>query len=216
MRQARPKNIWSFLEKKSNVLHFPVHVPRTRFDASPVLKTGKCRILWPHRWEHDKNPEEFFDVMVELSNAGVEFDLVILGQSYSELPENMPAYKDALQKHIMHMGFVNSKEEYWNWISSCDIVVSTAIHEFFGVAVIEAVALGCYPILPNRLAYPKLFPKDYLYSTKAQLVKKVRKICRENELLQIRSIASHTVLQNLVQNVLSWNMNGVYRDTILE
>ena len=37
-------------------------------------------------------------------------------------------------------------------------MLSTARHEFFGVAVVEALLAGCLPWLPDRLSYPELLP----------------------------------------------------------
>ncbi len=37
-----------------------------------------------------------------------------------------------------------------------DVVVSTALHEFFGIGVVEAIAAGAFPLLPRRLAYPEV------------------------------------------------------------
>jgi hypothetical protein len=42
---------------------------------------------------------------------------------------------------------------------------------------IEACLFGAYPILPNRLVYPEIYPKECLFSTEAQLVKKLKQIC---------------------------------------
>ena len=54
------------------------------------------------------------------------------------------------------------------------MVVSTAVHEFFGIGVIEATSAGAVPLLPDRLAYPELLKTmglegdDYLYDGSAE------------------------------------------------
>jgi glycosyltransferase involved in cell wall biosynthesis len=50
---------------------------------------------------------------------------------------------------------------YRQLLSSCNVVVSTAVQEFFGVSVVEAIAAGCRPVLPDRLSYPSLIPDEY-------------------------------------------------------
>jgi len=40
-------------------------------------------------------------------------------------------------------------------------VLSTAIHEFFDVSIVEAVYGGGLPILPRRLSYPELIPAPW-------------------------------------------------------
>ena len=44
-----------------------------------------------------------------------------------------------------------------------DVVVSTANHEFYGMAVLEAVRAGCRPLVPDRLAYRELFAPEFRY-----------------------------------------------------
>ena len=44
-----------------------------------------------------------------------------------------------------------------------DIVLSTAQHEFQGLAVLQAVASGCLPAVPDRQAYPEIFAGEFRY-----------------------------------------------------
>lgn len=130
---------------------------------APAGQDGVPVIVWNQRWEHDKNPEEFFAVLFELAASGVEFRLVLLGESFRATPPIFAEAKARLAERILHVGFADSPADYAAWLKRGDLVVSTANHEFFGIAVVEAVRAGCRPLLPNRLAYPEFFAGEYLY-----------------------------------------------------
>ncbi len=136
---------------------------------SPVDSTeegGTSResvIVWNHRWEHDKNPDLFFKTLFLLDREKIPFKLAVLGQSFQRRPAIFAEAQKKLAHRILHFGFCQSREEYAGWLQKGDLVVSTAEHEFFGLAVLEAVRAGCRPVLPNRLAYPELFSKEYLF-----------------------------------------------------
>lgn len=46
-------------------------------------KNGPLKILWNHRWEYDKDPVAFFETMFRLKEAGIKFQLVVLGEEKS-------------------------------------------------------------------------------------------------------------------------------------
>jgi glycosyltransferase involved in cell wall biosynthesis len=134
-------------------------------------------ILWNHRWEYDKNPEAFFSMLEQLAEMGVAFRVAIAGESFRNQPEEFLAARERFRERIIHFGYA-TKEQYQALLQRSDIVVSTAIHEFFGIAVVEAIYAGCAPLLPNRLAYPELIPdplhETFLYRTLDDAVSRLR------------------------------------------
>ncbi len=150
------------IREKSVVL--PPGLDFSEIDGAPAAgKTPRPVIVWNHRWEHDKNPEEFFEALYALQGKGVDFGLVVLGQSFREPPPVFARARARLADRLQHWGYVASAAEYAAWLRQGAVVVSTAVHEFFGLAVIEAVRAGCRPLLPARLSYPELFPPEFLY-----------------------------------------------------
>lgn len=121
-------------------------------------------IVWNHRWEHDKNPQKFFRALDLLQQRDIDFRLIVLGQSFDASPECFHQAEKNFKDKIIHYGFVPSYQQYIELLSQGDIVVSTSLHEFYGISIIEAVRAGCVPILPDRLSYPELFDKKFLYS----------------------------------------------------
>jgi glycosyltransferase involved in cell wall biosynthesis len=150
------------LAAKAEVL--PPGLAFEEIDAEPRRPSaGPPVIVWNHRWEHDKDPESFFAALFALDRTGVDFRLIVLGESFRQVPPVFAEAAARLGHRLLHCGYARSRREYAQWLRQGDIVVSTARHEFFGLAVLEAVRAGCRPLLPARLSYPELFPAEFLY-----------------------------------------------------
>jgi glycosyltransferase involved in cell wall biosynthesis len=151
------------IRAKAGVL--PPGVDYTDIDREkpPDAPKAPATVLWNHRWEHDKDPELFFRTLLELAQEGVDFGVVVVGESFQRRPEIFREARERLGRRILRMGYVKSTRQYARWLRRGQVAVSTARHEFFGMAVLEAVRAGCRPLLPRRLSYPEIFPGKYLY-----------------------------------------------------
>ena len=59
-----------------------------------------------------------------------------------------------LSTHVDQWGYLETHQQYQQSLAKTDLFVSTALHEFFGISVVEAIAAGAYPLVPRALAYP--------------------------------------------------------------
>lgn len=140
-------------------------------------------IIWNHRWEYDKNPAPFFRTLQRLSGEGYAFRLALLGENPQYHPREFETARETLSDHIVHYGYAADRGAYEHILAAGDIVVSTSVQENFGMAVVEAVAAGCTPLLPARLSYPEIIPTAYhdtcLYRSNAELVQRLRSFLRD-------------------------------------
>lgn len=168
-------------EVAERMVVLPVGVDVDRFagtadgDRAPS-DSDRPVVLWNHRWEYDKDPAAFFGALEVLAAEGVDFGLIVAGDSYQTVPPEFEAARRTFADRIVSFGTA-APEDYPGLLRRADVVVSTARHEFFGVAVVEAIAAGALPVLPDRLSYSELVPapaESYLYDSPADLVDRLR------------------------------------------
>ncbi len=139
---------------RSKTLIYPPGV--NAIESRKKRKAGPLRILWAARWEHDKNPEDFFEALKIMKAAGTEFRVSVIGEQFRQVPEVFGWAKRHFVEHIDRWGYQESRPEYEKALEEADVFVSTANHEFFGLSAVEAALAGAYPILPKRLSYPEI------------------------------------------------------------
>ena len=168
----------SIAEVAARTAVLPVGIDAARFvggeGPDAAHDDGPPVVLWNHRWEYDKDPAAFFAALRALVAEGVDFRLALAGESYQTVPAEFTRAQAELADRLVWFGMA-SADEYPALLRRADVVVSTARHEFFGVAVVEAITAGALPVLPDRLSYPELVPDgSYLYAGAADLVDRLR------------------------------------------
>ena len=136
------ESVLTTIKQKSQVLYFPITLEEKYIQLDRKYIEGtKINILWNHRWEYDKNPDDFFNAILNLSKHTTDFTVSVLGETYEGMPEVFEKVKPELEKKglIKNWGFVPDKAQYYTILCDSHIVISTAIHEFYGVSVLEAV-----------------------------------------------------------------------------
>ena len=177
MPEYRPGWVVDEIRSKTGVLY-----PGCRFPAAGAYgeesRPGRPPlIIWNHRWEFDKNPEDFFDALDTVLDRRADFRLALLGENFQAVPKAFIAARARYGERIVQYGYEESRSEYIKWLKRGSIVISTACQENFGISVVEAIRYGCIPLLPDRLAYPEIIPQRFhnrvLYQNTDQLVEKL-------------------------------------------
>lgn len=128
-------------------------------------------VVFPHRPDAEKRPGRFLEMLEDLPSARVAFTTgrkdyrscndsdhagAILSLSYAE-PDRI-----SVLTGLDRTGF-------YRVLRRSKVVVSTALEENFGYAIVEAMAMGALPMLPRVASYPELVMGDsrFLYEADA-------------------------------------------------
>lgn len=91
-------------------------------------------IMWPHRYNADKQPE-----IVE------------------DLAKHINAKFVITQKENL------TKEEYYSILGKSKITFSCSLHENLGISQMEGTLTGSIPVVPNRASYSEMYEEEFKY-----------------------------------------------------
>ncbi|MGB8779814.1 MAG: glycosyltransferase [Candidatus Bathyarchaeia archaeon] len=167
--------IGRFSGKKAEVLYPPV--PSIIFNSNPETLTKNQRknlVVTISRFGPDKGLEKIPHI-ASLTDAGIEF--AIIGRVH---------YRDtllSLQKLTEKLGLKDrvkffpdaSRMEMKQILKKAKIYLHTMIGEHFGISIVEAMAMGCIPIIHDSGGAKEFVPKDFRYRTVHEAAEKITK-----------------------------------------
>ncbi|WP_444994667.1 tRNA-queuosine alpha-mannosyltransferase domain-containing protein [Aliikangiella sp. IMCC44359] len=163
MPDGVPDNLLVAAKQRASILPVPINIkPAPQKNNIMLSKNRVTQIVWNHRWEYDKQPQVFFDAMVMLKEEGYPIKLHVLGQSFRNVPEVFYEAKNMLSAEIKTWGF-QERSQYESILQQSDLIISTALHDFQGLSLLEGITKGCMPIAPKRVVYPDYLSQPYLY-----------------------------------------------------
>jgi glycosyltransferase involved in cell wall biosynthesis len=158
---APPYGAITKIADKVHVVGLPYHRATVQNMFPPVtIRSSKPRVVFTSRFDAEKQPGKFLQLasVYRARHPEVEF-MIISGRS---LPGNWA--KQAFDAGVVVSHNV-SKACYFDLLSTSNVMFNCALQDFISWALIDALAYGVTPLLPDYLTFPDVVGNnpDLLY-----------------------------------------------------
>ena len=175
----------SILTRRNKELGEKIHVTGNVFDSKDV-KEGidikpyadrKYDIIFPSRWDKEKNPADFVTILELLQKPNSYFT----GSSKPVLNVLITTSRDSFDKgsdkisrqrlemvkamnldaHMLNNLEIEiqeglTKKEYYQLMADSKVCLITSMEEMFGYCTVEGMTLGCHVLAPYTASHPEL------------------------------------------------------------
>jgi hypothetical protein len=131
-------------------------------NRKPFLERSE-RVVFGARWDQEKQPQFFMDLLVEFKrkHPGVDFTIC----SGGPLRSNNHFYVDEA-RHLEKQGLITIREnleknEYYKILADSRVLFNCALQDWVSNTVSEADALGTNVLYPAYRSFPETFANDH-------------------------------------------------------
>ena len=176
----------------------PDHHPKGVAEAIAAKSLGARSAVRPHGFRRDRRhswgtsrgssgliagsttriPRRSSRQSATLAEEGLEFEVAVADRRFATSRRRSWRPRQRLGSRLVHLGEPESREAYARLLAGCDVAVSTAVNEFFGIAMVESAYAGCLPLVPDRLFLPELYPPSMRYAAEERArLRLARAVC---------------------------------------
>lgn len=134
-------------------------------------------VVFPHRLDKEKCPEVFD----KLAKSGIK------------------------AKFVKTLNVTKNKKQYYDLLSKSMVSFSASKQETFGIGTVEAMLLGCIPLVPEGLAYDELYENYFKYKDYKEAKNKLNHFLNEHYnddyLKHLLKINQHKLKDDCLQSV---------------
>lgn len=152
---------------KVHVTGLPLKVEHIRNMAGdiPVWEDRPRRVIFPHRFDKEKNPVKFMMLMDGILKTRDDIEFVITtGRQHLTTDKEYKATLDTLRKKYPNNIKVCTglnKYDYYNMLGTCRVMWSGSLQETFGYGTLECMVMDVIPVVPRALSYIELLQDNH-------------------------------------------------------
>ena len=152
---------------------------QSRVDTIKPWVGRKNRIVFAARFDQEKQPNFFMDIVEEMGGFGVEFVICQGGPLRSNNPAYIERARELESKGKLTIAENLSKNEYYDIVNDSRVLFNCALQDWVSNTVSEADALGCNVVYPAYRSFPETFANDhtrmYVPWSKTDAMEKINK-----------------------------------------
>ena len=134
---------------------------QSRVDAIKPWKDRKNRVVFAARFDQEKQPNFFMDIVEEMGGFGIEFVICQGGPLRSNNPAYIERARELESKGKLTIAENLSKNEYYDIVNDSRVLFNCALQDWVSNTVSEADALGCNVVYPAYRSFPETFANDH-------------------------------------------------------